>query len=251
MQLVCLGTTGFHPNARRHTASLLLPEVGVVLDAGTGMFRLADYLATETVHVFLSHAHLDHVSGLTYLVETFGVDAHDQVTVYGTADKLAAVKRHLYAPHIFPVAPGYRFCELGETCELPKNSAGDVGTLTTFPLQHPGGSIGMRLEWPGHSLAYVTDTTATGDAEYIERIRGVDLLVHESNFPAGLDELAELTGHSCLDKVAEVAATAEVGQLVVTHVDPLLTKEYDFDLTDARKTFAKIEIAQDLDVLEF
>ncbi|MCO6045773.1 MBL fold metallo-hydrolase [Aeoliella sp. ICT_H6.2] len=251
MQLVCLGTTGFHPNARRHTASFLLPEVGVVLDAGTGLFRLAEHLATQQIHIFLSHAHLDHVSGLTYLVETFGVDAYDQVTVHGTADKLEAVKRHLYAPHIFPVAPGYQFCPLGETCELPKNSAGDAGTLRTFPLKHPGGSIGMRLQWPGHSLAYVTDTTAMAGADYIEQIRGVDLLVHESNFPAGQDELAELTGHSCLDKVAQVAAAAEVGRLVVTHVDPLLTKDEDFDLSDAHEVFAKTQIAQDLDVLDF
>ncbi|WP_425396688.1 MBL fold metallo-hydrolase [Aeoliella sp.] len=251
MQLICLGTTGFHPNTRRHTASFLLPEVGVVLDAGTGLFRLADHLATERVDIFLSHAHLDHVSGLTYLVETFGVDAHDQVTVHGTTDKLTAVKQHLYAPAIFPVAPGYKFCELGETCQLPCNSAGDAGTMRTFPMKHPGGSIGMRLEWPDHSLAYVTDTTATADADYIEQIRGVDLLVHESNFPAGHDELAELTGHSCLDKVAQVAAAAEVARLVVTHVDPFLTKETDFDLSDARKVFAEIEIAEDLDVLEF
>ena len=46
--------------------------------------------------------------------------------------------------------------------------------LDNFPLDHPGGSIGLRLDWPGHSMAYVTDTTATVDAQYIEAIRGVD-----------------------------------------------------------------------------
>lgn len=251
MQLVCLGTTGFHPNARRQTASFVLPEVGVVLDAGTGLFRLGDYLATDRVDIFLSHAHLDHVSGLTYLIETFGVDAYDLVTIHGEPDKLDAVRTHLFAPHLFPVAPGYRFENLIGSCELPPNAAGDMGTMAVFPLAHPGGSLGMRLEWPGHSLAYVTDTTASTSAAYVEAIHGVDLLVHEANFPAGHDEMAKLTGHSCLDKVAQVAQAAEVRRLLVTHVDPLLTKDNDFDLSDARKVFANIELARDLDVVEF
>ncbi len=251
MKLVCLGTTGFHPNRRRHTASFIIPEVGVVLDAGTGLFRLADYLATDEIHIFLSHAHLDHVSGLTYLVETFGVDAYDEVTIHAMVDKIDAVRRHLFAPALFPVAPGYRFKMLQSTCELPANLAGDAGKLTTFPLKHPGGSTGMRLEWPGHTLAYVTDTTAAEDADYTEHLRGVDLLLHEANFPAGHDDIAQLTGHSCLDKVAQVAAAAKVGRLVITHVDPLLTKDKEFDLAEARKVFATIEIAEDLAELEF
>lgn len=251
MQMVCLGTTGFHPNARRHTASFLIPEVGVVLDAGTGLFRLADHLATERLHIFLSHAHLDHVCGLTYLVETFGVDGSDRVTIHGEAEKIDAVQQHLFAPTLFPVAPGYQFQTLGDTCELPANAAGDLGTLRTFPLEHPGGSIGMRLEWLGHSLAYVTDTTARTDSHYIDEIGGVDLLLHEANFPAGHDELAKLTGHSCLDKVAEVAAAASAKRLVITHLDPLLAKDEDFNLANARRVFPEIEIAKDLQVLEF
>ena len=47
MKLILLGTTGYHPNNRRHTACLMLPEVGVVLDAGTAMFRVRDYLTTK------------------------------------------------------------------------------------------------------------------------------------------------------------------------------------------------------------
>ncbi|MGI9456851.1 MAG: MBL fold metallo-hydrolase [Aeoliella sp.] len=246
MKLVCLGTTGFHPNDRRHTACYFLPEVGVVLDAGTGMFRLADHLQTEKVDIFLSHAHLDHVSGLTYLVETFGIEASDRVTIHATDEKIAAVREHLFSPHLFPVAPGYQFEPLSGSCPLPNG-----GTLTTFPLEHPGGSHGMRLDWPGHSLAYVTDTTAEASADYVDQIRGVDLLLHEANFPAGHEDQAQLTGHSCLDKTVQVAAAAGVKRLVVTHVDPLLTKDADFDLTEARAIFSGIEIAEDLQVLEF
>ena len=56
-----LGTAGYHPSETRHTSCLMLPEVGVVLDAGSGMFRVRDLLTTKTLDIFLSHAHLDHV----------------------------------------------------------------------------------------------------------------------------------------------------------------------------------------------
>ena len=69
MKLVLLGTGGYYANDRRHTACLMLPEVGVVLDAGSGMFRIRDYLATDRLDIFLTHAHLDHVIGLTYLID--------------------------------------------------------------------------------------------------------------------------------------------------------------------------------------
>lgn len=246
MQLVCLGTTGFHPNRRRHTACYFLPDVGVVLDAGTGMFRLPEYLRTEQIEILLSHAHLDHVMGLTFLIETFGVEAHDRVTIRGREDKLTAVRDHLFAEPLFPIAPGYHFEPLGDSCALPEN-----GTLRTFDLKHPGGSIGMRLEWPGHALAYVTDTTATTDAAYIDQIAGVDLLLHEANFPANHDDLAKLTGHSCLPDVAHVASKANVKRLVIVHVDPLLTKEQDFELAAAREIFPDISIAVDEQEIDF
>ena len=47
MKLLLLGTSGYHPCERRHTACLMLPEVGIVLDAGTGFFRVRDLLATQ------------------------------------------------------------------------------------------------------------------------------------------------------------------------------------------------------------
>ncbi|GAF80320.1 unnamed protein product, partial [marine sediment metagenome] len=69
MKIILLGTTGYHPNDRRHTPCMVLPECGVLLDAGTAMFRAGRYLETPDVDIFLTHAHIDHVIGLTYLFD--------------------------------------------------------------------------------------------------------------------------------------------------------------------------------------
>ena len=246
MKLVLLGTGGYFPTCKRQTACLMLPEVGVVLDAGTGMFRISKHLTTDRLDIFLTHAHLDHVAGLTYLINVVPPDVLARTTVHGDEDKLAAVREHLFADAIFPVPPTFKFTPLSGTCALPNG-----GTLTHFSLQHPGGSLGFRLDWPDHSMAYITDTTAAPGAAYIQNIRGVDLLVHESYFDSDKADLAALTGHSTLDAVAALAADAQVGRLVLVHLDPFVEGDVTFDLTSARQTFPQIETASDEMELHF
>lgn len=240
MKLILLGTGGYYPTHRRHTACLMLPEIGVVLDAGSGMCRIADYVQTDRLEIFLTHAHLDHVAGLTYLVNVVPPDVLEKTTVHGDAAKLAAVREHLFTEPIFPVAPPFRFAPLAGRCPLPGG-----GTLAYFPLQHPGGSLAFRLDWPNRSLAYVTDTTAAVGADYVEKIRGVDLLVHEAYFADDGDNLPLITGHSALLPVAEVAAAAGVGRLVLVHIDPRIEDDRAFDLTATRTVFSKIELGVD------
>jgi ribonuclease Z len=232
MKLVLLGTGGYFPTSARQTACLMLPEVGIVLDAGTGMCRVAQHLQSNRLDIFLTHAHLDHVAGLTYLVNLLPRDVLNRVTVHGEPAKLAAVRDHLFAEAIFPVPPPFAFKPLSDTYPLQAD-----GVLTHFPLQHPGGSIGYRLDWSDRSLAYVTDTTASPDANYIEQIRGVDLLLHEAYFSDDTAGLPHITGHSSLLAVAELAASAHVGRLVLVHLNPQSQGTSAYDLDTAQRIF--------------
>jgi ribonuclease Z len=244
MKLLLLGTTGYHPNEARHTACLMLPEIGVVLDAGTAMFRVREHLQTDSLDIFLTHAHLDHVIGLTYLFDVLHQKTVKRATVHGEPDKLEAIQRHLFATELFPAMPPIDWRPLEGPVDLPRS-----GRLSYFPLVHPGGSVGFRLDWPDRSLAYVTDTTARPGADYVRQIAGVDVLVHECYFTDEWGEWAEKTGHSRLTPVVQLAA--DVGRLVLVHMNPLEGGREPLPLTAARAIFARTEIGSDGDAIEF
>jgi ribonuclease Z len=246
MQLRFLGTTGYHPNDRRQTACLMLPEIGVILDAGTGMYRAGRFLQTETLDIFLTHSHLDHIIGLTYLFSVLAGRQQVQVRVHGEATKLDAIAAHLFAEPIFPVQPPLSWQPLADQVPLVGG-----GRLSWFKLQHPGGAVGYRIDWPDRSLAYVTDTTADVQADYVDCIRGVDVLVHECFFPDGSKDLAQLTGHSHATPVAEVARAAGVARLLLVHIDPSNESDDPLDLAKMRAIYPRTEIAEDLQSIDF
>ncbi len=247
MKLHLLGTAGYHPTNRRHTACLMLPEAGVVLDAGTGMFRVRDLISTPTLDIFLTHAHLDHIVGLTFLLDILHEKQLQRVTVHGQPEKLLAIDEHLFSEHIFPVKLP---CEVRTLAKEVLLAGG--GKLKHFSLEHPGGAVGFRLDWPGRSLAYVTDTTARGaDSLYLKDIRGVDLLIHECYFSDQYHELAERTGHSCATPVAELAKSAGVGRLVIVHCNPIAQGNDPIGMDAVRRIFPKAEIGEDEMIVEF
>lgn len=244
MRLTFLGTGGYHPNERRHTASLLLPEIGIALDAGTGFFRVQERLKTDTLDVFLTHAHLDHVCGLTFfLVPVLRGDVKS-VRVHGTKNTLTAVRDHLFAAALFPVEPPYEWCEL--TSETRVDIGG--GKLSWIHLEHPGGAVGYRIDWPDRSMAYITDTTAPGN--YLAFIRDVDVLIHECYFPDEMQDWAEKTGHSSATAVARVAKESRAKRLYLVHADPQRPEDDPIGLDGIRKIFPATELAEDLQDIE-
>ncbi len=254
MKLQLLGTGGYHPSDTRHTACLLLPESGVAFDAGTGAYRLGRFLKTDELTFFLTHAHLDHIVGLTYLYTILHERPLKRVLVRGEEDKLDAVRRRLFSSELFPSMPPLEFKVLAKE-EIV--TLADGGRLSHFPLEHPGGTIGYRVDWPAEngasakSMAYVTDTTASFDSPYVDKIHGVDLLVHECYLPDEYAESAKQYGHSFTTAVAELARAAQVKRLVLTHIHPLESAEKPLDLAPAQRIFTNVSLGADLTEIEF
>ena len=246
MKLHFLGTTGYHPNENRQTACMMIPEHGIIFDAGTGLFRARDLICTKTLDIFLSHVHLDHSIGLTFLYDVLWEKDVERVTVHVDGSKISAIENALYNEDLFPVGPNFEMKALDKG---PVEISGGI-SVSHCPLDHPGGCVGYRMQHPGGSMAYITDTMANQNADYVDFISDVDVLIHECNFPDGWEDRAELTGHSCLTPVAQVAAKAKAGQTYLVHVNPLETSDEPLDLDSVKSIYAKLTIAQDRMVID-
>ena len=148
MKLVLLGPGGYYANERRHTACLMLPELGLVLDAGSGLFRLRDYLVTDRLDVFLTHAHLDHVLGLTYLLDVVPPNVLERTTVYGSANKLDAIRTHLFCDTLFP-GPGVSVRRVDGPCRVAGRRRADAFPARTIrAARSDSASTGRAARWP-------------------------------------------------------------------------------------------------------
>ncbi|OHA47813.1 MAG: hypothetical protein A2806_02065 [Candidatus Terrybacteria bacterium RIFCSPHIGHO2_01_FULL_48_17] len=222
MRIVFLGTAGYHPNRKRLTSCVMLPDLGIVFDAGDGFSQIREHLKTQELHVFLSHYHWDHVIGLTALTDIVWQKKFTALHIYGRSP-ISAVHTLFKEPH-FPIRlkqHGFPVT-LDEWRPGKEWSIGDIRIRARLFPHKSGGSLAFRLEHCGKTIVYLTDTTVTLDAASF--VEGADLLICECNFPNAMKELAIRTTHSYPRLVAKLAKAAGVKRLVLFHIAPLLEK---------------------------
>ncbi|MBZ0111047.1 MAG: hypothetical protein K8J08_01165 [Thermoanaerobaculia bacterium] len=225
LELIPLGTNGFFPSGSRHTMSFLLlgGPLPLLLDAGTGISRLIEpelgrhLVGAEEVHILLTHYHLDHVVGLSYLP---AVCRQSRVVLHLPTPPLvdgdpSALER-LIAPPLFPVTLRKLVAEVviepyGEEVEQVAGLS-----IRVRRQSHAGGSVGMVL---GGQLAYFTDCDA--DEASAPFARGATTLIHEAwTTDAEVATGTPRHGHSTIEQVASVARESGVKRVVPVHHRP-------------------------------
>jgi ribonuclease Z len=220
-----------------------------MLDAGTGMFRARQRLVRPHLDILLTHAHLDHIVGLSFVLGWRELNGLESIHVYGLPEKIGPIQEHIFSPHIFPIMPPIQWRALPEgQAEFELHCGARV---RWWDQTHPGGSIGYRIDYGTHSLAYVTDTTAQKTDRYISQLCDVELLVHECNFDDDQQEMAILTGHSWLSEVLDRAEMCRVGKLALVHTSPYGNIQEPIPLSELASYRGLVVVPNDLDELEF
>jgi len=268
MKLVVLGSNGYRPNDLGHTACYTIPELGVTLDAGTGLYRMVDYLQDTRFDIYLTHAHPDHTWGLAYLEfvfwRKFALEAEAQdhqfsmAPVFKSLEDSPPVACVHAAPEFqedvqsqvrrFRDSKYIEFMPLMGSEKLSGNAK-----ISPFPVSHRVNEacFGFRIDHAGGSLAYVTDTYGEPGASYLEHIRGVDVLLHDCYMADREAEIARAIGHSHITPVAQLAAEAQVGRLVLIHLNALRPESGEPELDLAYPIFPQTEVASDRMEIEF
>ncbi|HEX9950388.1 MAG TPA: MBL fold metallo-hydrolase [Rubricoccaceae bacterium] len=226
----------------------------LVLDAGTGIRALGYALAAEaagtpmTIHVVLSHFHWDHLQGLPFFAPLFS-PSHD-VRFYAVTDD-GRLDRLLHGQMCFPYFP-VPFSDLAastRTISLREGEPLQLGPMTIrpFPVNHPQGAHGFRIECGGATLVYATDYehgVASFDAGLREAVRGADVLISDAQYTPDEYRLRVGWGHTTWEKAAHLARDAGVGRLYLFHHDPAHDDAALARICDcAREEFAASDLA--------
>jgi len=224
MKLKVLGCSGGIGKNLRTTSFLL--DHDVLIDAGTGVGDLTLAELKRIDHIFITHAHLDHIASIPFLVDTTGWLRDKPITVHATEETLEVLKRHLFNWHIWPdfnAIPNrdnpfmvYETLSVGETVELGGRR------ITPLPANHAVPTVGFQLDSGSSSLVFSGDTT-TNDAQWeaINLIDNLRYLIVETAFCEREKELAILAKHYCPSLLAEdLRKLRRPAEIYITHLKP-------------------------------
>jgi len=199
MRIRVLGCSG-GIGAGSRTSALLIDD-DVLIDAGTGIGDLELTDIDSIRHVFLTHAHLDHVAGLPMLVDRIFEENYDTpLTVYAREETLRAIQEHLFNDVIWPdfaKLPSaeepmlrYRVCGPGDTITIDNRDFYAIDVMHSVP------SLGYTVQNSGGVFA-VSGDTKTNETLWpvLNACDDLRVLVIEVSFPDEMQELAGVAGH--------------------------------------------------------
>jgi len=225
MKLRVLGCSGGIGGRNARTTAFLADD-DILIDCGTGVGDLELAELTRVDHVFVSHAHLDHIGSIPLLVDSVGDLRNVPLTVHATAETIRILRSHIFNWLIWPdftAIPDrnrpylcFHPIEIGEAVRL------GTRTITALPAHHTVPAVGFCLDSGHGKLVYSGDTAYS--AELIAAINGLTDLRHlilETAFPDEQRGLALASRHLCPSMLAMMLEELTASPAVyISHLKP-------------------------------
>jgi phosphoribosyl 1,2-cyclic phosphodiesterase len=239
MNIKCWGSRGSIPVSGRQYVSYggdttcLQITAGsgetVIVDAGTGIRRLGNYLLEQKItryYLLLTHTHWDHLLGFPFFRPL--LYSCNQLIVqdrkFAGFSSRQVFDRVMSQP-FFPVSMSELNADIRFDGGL--NGRFNIGSLKidTIPTSHSAGSTGYKFMEDDKTFVFLTDNElgfahpqSRGFEGYRRFACGADILFHDAEYTA--DEYQHRTGwgHSSIPHALDLALKAQVGQLGLIHL---------------------------------
>lgn len=224
MRIQVLGCSGGMGDGR-HTTSYRVDD-DILVDAGTGLTTLSRDAIRRIDHVFVTHAHLDHILCLPLLLDSVAGERERPVTVHAIPEVIAVLKEHLFNWRLWPdfaVLPTpeqaflrYEPIEIGVPVRLGARE------FTAVPAVHVVPAVGYLMRGERGSYLFSGDTTHNPELWSIAN--ATPDLLHvgvECSFEDSELELAKSSKHYCPSLLAaDLTGLRTDVQVWITHLKP-------------------------------
>ena len=234
-----------------------LDGTAFVLDVGSGSRTLGELLTrqkTKDISLLISHMHWDHICGFPFFLPIFDKDTGIRVYAPFQPDGSSAqrILTRLMSSPFFPLPLKSVPCTLhfenfhpSANFDLPEKGV----RIETFPLTHPNGASGYRLNYNGKSVSYVSDYEhgEKGPAEELSGfVKDSDLMIYDAMYTP--EEYSRFAGwgHSTWEQAARLTEAANVKQTFLFHHAPTHTDDFMREVDRQAKAFdARLSVAKE------
>ena len=253
MKIVFLGTNGWYTTPTGNTQCILLDskDYYVVLDAGNGIYKLDKYIKEDKpIFLFVSHFHIDHVSGFHTLAKFNFSQGLNVCVAKGRKKDFDTLVNPPYTIGIKdkPENIGKLHYDV-RVHELTENKNNLPFPVSCIELFHAYRGHGYRFELEGKTIAYSGDTGICDNS--LRLAKNADVLIHECSYETA--PKGNKWGHVDPILASNLAKKANVKKLILTHFDASVYTSFekrDIAQEKAQKIFPNTTAAKDEMVFE-
>lgn len=198
MEITVLGSAGGEAPGQRLTGFRIGEDL--LLDAGTIGLQLSLEDQRKIRSVAITHAHLDHIHALPFLLDNLIGRVPAPVTVYGLPEVLETIRQHILNGKVWPdfsilPSPENPVLKFHPVHPGQPVEAGEY-LLEAVATSHSVASAGFLINAKGRTAAFTGDTGPT--EKFWQRLKhcgGLAALFMECSFPRSQQAMADLTHH--------------------------------------------------------
>ena len=240
------------------TSSFLLNKSNVI-DAGNLIDSL-DIATTDIENIWITHAHLDHIVDIAYILDNYFSQRKKTLTLIGLRETLDVIKKCFLNDMIWPdfskialqdsdvMAVNYRELELGKEYKIAENEY-----IRAFQTDHTIESCGYIYKRDASAVMITADTHSLENAlNILENDMTIHSLVVECSFPNALEDLAITSKHltpNLLFKQLNMLKREDLN-IYINHLKPSFIEKISDEISDIDLKHG-VKILSDGDLINF
>ena len=226
MRLKVLGCSGAEFPGYNAPGFLLDSEI--VFDAGSITCVLDEKAQSKIKHIFITHAHLDHVMSIPFLADSIIIGSNNthKISIYSIPAVIRTIKKHLFNSSMWPdfsIIPNSHDAVLNFV-ELKAGEAININgyTITPCKVNHTVPAVGYLVEDKKNRRFFYTGDTGPTDRTWKRINKKIHSLIIDVSFPNSMIDMALKTGHLTPklleEELLKIHPTPE--RIYITHPKP-------------------------------